>query len=135
MNLAFYHLPGMFLFIEPYGPILIAALCMAIALGMGIQAAFGRGQTLTERIAGSVFLIAAVSSAFLSNLATVTGAIFHEQMNFLPNVHVRLPGDWVSSSKVNSTTTTAAEVSSFCRLMISIKSTTIGVTTASTCFQ
>jgi len=96
LNLAFYHLPGMFLFIEPYGPILIAALCMAIALGMGIQAAFGRGQTLTERIAGSVLVIVAVSSAFLSNLATVTGAIFHEQMNFLPDVHIRLPGDWVS---------------------------------------
>jgi hypothetical protein len=94
LNLAFYHIPGMFLFIEPYGAILIAALCMALACGIVAD----RIATQPDKRRAAVAAVAAgvvfVGASLCANLATVTGAIFHEQQDPLPNVHILLPDYW-----------------------------------------
>jgi hypothetical protein len=94
LNLAFYRIPGMFLFIEPYGAILIAALCMALACGIvadRIAARADKRRATTAAIAAGVVFVGA---SLCANLAAVTGAIFHEQQDPLPNVHIVLPDYW-----------------------------------------
>ncbi|HKW44511.1 MAG TPA: alpha-(1-_3)-arabinofuranosyltransferase family protein, partial [Candidatus Eremiobacteraceae bacterium] len=94
LNIAFYRIPGMFLFIEPYGAILIAAMCMAIACGIVADILASQAGGFRMRVAGVAAGVTFVGAALCANMATVTGAIFHEQTDPLPNVHIQLPIYW-----------------------------------------
>jgi hypothetical protein len=96
-NVALYRLPGMVLFIEPYGPILIAALALAICGGIGSEAMLRAG-VAAARIEGASIGVA-VALLWWNNLATVTGAIFHEMTEATPGVHIALPDDWRDAAR------------------------------------
>lgn len=98
VNLAFYALPGMFMFIEPYGAVLIAALGLCLCCALGADALFASPSVINRRI-GAAFVAASVAALSWNNLAAITGAIFHERMNFSPNEHITLAGEWVAAAK------------------------------------
>jgi uncharacterized protein DUF3367 len=103
LNLAFYRIPGMFLFIEPYGAILIAALCMALACGIVADRIAAQADKRRATAAAIAVGVVFVGASLCANLATVTGAIFHEQQDPLPNVHILLPDYWRAlASRLNS---------------------------------
>jgi hypothetical protein len=94
LNLAFYSLPGMFLFIEPYGAVLIAAAGLSICAALGADALIGSRSSLRRRLGGA-FVGLSVAALCWNNLAALTGAIFHEKMNITPDEHVQLPSEWL----------------------------------------
>ncbi len=103
INLLFYRIPGMFLFIEPYGAILIAALCVALAAGIAADAIVVAARKRTRTIVTGAVGIVLVGASLTSNLATVTGAVYHEQSNGLPNAHIRVPDYWLAlASRINA---------------------------------
>jgi hypothetical protein len=93
LNLALYSLPGMVLFIEPYGPILIAAFAFSMCAGLAANALLASPSAASRRFAGSI-VGAMVALLFCNNAASVTGAIFHEKTQATPGVHIRLPDTW-----------------------------------------
>jgi hypothetical protein len=96
VNEAFFKLPGMFLLIEPNGLILVAALAAALACGLSIDAVRERIAGAGREVAGAALAAFFVGGMFVNNLATVTGAIFHEQTGILPDVHIAIPDEWRS---------------------------------------
>jgi hypothetical protein len=98
VNEALFKLPGMFLLIEPYGLILVAALVAALACGLAVDAIRARYESNGGRIASALLGAVFVCGVLANNLATITGAIFHEETNILPDVHIALPDDWRSLS-------------------------------------
>ncbi|MBV8282616.1 MAG: hypothetical protein JO347_11215, partial [Candidatus Eremiobacteraeota bacterium] len=91
LNLWFFKIPGMFLFIEPAGLTIVAALCAALCLGIALESApeMFRNLPLKRLLSG-----AAIGGLIVSNLAVITGAVFHESSGFEPAMHVRVPAYW-----------------------------------------
>jgi hypothetical protein len=98
LNAAFYKIPGMFVFIEPYGPILIAALCLSVCCALAMEALLASGRRPPPGV-GAALAVVFVALLWWNNAAAVTGAIFHERTNALPNVHIQLPGEWRDAAR------------------------------------
>jgi hypothetical protein len=93
LNAAFYKIPGMFVFVEPYGPILIAALCFSVCCALAIQSMLASPRRTLPGV-GAALAWVFFALLWWNNAAAVTGAIFHERTNALPNVHIQLPVEW-----------------------------------------
>ncbi|HXW76477.1 MAG TPA: alpha-(1-_3)-arabinofuranosyltransferase family protein, partial [Candidatus Eremiobacteraceae bacterium] len=103
VNTALYALPGMFLFIEPDGPILIAALAFAVCAGFAADSLL-RSPRAFARAGGAAFSGVAVTLVLWNNAAAITGAIFHEETQATPGVHIALPDYWRKAAAfLNST--------------------------------
>ena len=92
LNAWFSKIPGMFLFLEPVGAITVAALCLAICLGIALDAAPRR---LVGIAVKPILAALSVSAIVIANIATITGAVFHEPSGFEPAMHVKVPDYWL----------------------------------------
>ena len=91
INLALSHLPGMFLFIESLGAVTVAALCLALCLGIALDSLPQPAWRVSVRATAAVIALAATAGG---SAAVITGAVFHEASGFEPAMHVRVPDSW-----------------------------------------
>jgi hypothetical protein len=100
INYWFFKIPGMFLFLETVGAITVAAMCLAICLGIALDAAPRHLQRVAVKPVLAALSIAAI---VLGNIVIITGAVFHEPSGFEPAMHVKVPNYWLAlAARVNS---------------------------------
>lgn len=97
-NLALYAVPGMFLFIEPFGAQLWAAFGFAACGAMAATQIASGAASGRRRATSAAFAFACVLGALIANTASVTGAIFHEKSVFTPDEHFALPDEWIQTA-------------------------------------
>jgi hypothetical protein len=98
INLAFYSIPGMFLLLEPDGPIMVAALSLSLCAAIGSDAML-RSQNASFKRLGVVAVAVTLVGLCWNNLAAITGAVFHEKTVITPGEHIVLASDWTDAAR------------------------------------